>query len=84
MPRIGVEQSLTAVQEELKEKGYDVVQLKTEQDAQGCDCCVITGQDQNVMGMSDTTIQGAVIRANGMSAQEVCQEVEERLQNQEQ
>ncbi|MBP3952198.1 YkuS family protein [Bacillus suaedae] len=79
MARIGVEQSLTAVQQELQSKGYEVIQLKQEQDAQGCDCCVITGQDQNVMGVQDAAIKGSVINADGMTAEEVCQKVEQKI-----
>jgi len=80
MARIGVEGSLTDVQQALREKGYDVVELKQESDAKNCDCCVITGLDSNVMGMADTSTRGSVIEANGMSADEVCQHVESRLQ----
>ncbi|WP_100373375.1 YkuS family protein [Bacillus sp. FJAT-45037] len=79
MPKIGVEQSLTDVQQELQAKGYDIVQLKNEQDSQGCDCCVITGQDQNVMGIQNAATQGSIINAHGMSAQDVCQQVEQKL-----
>lgn len=80
MAKIGVEQSLTDVQQALREKGYDIVELKQEQDAQGCDCCVITGLDSNVMGMSDTTTKASVIEANGLTADEICQQVEKRIQ----
>ncbi|MEW9051062.1 MAG: YkuS family protein [Neobacillus sp.] len=79
MAKVGVEQSLTNIQEALREKGYDVVALQQESDAQNCDCCVITGLDSNVMGMSDTFTKGSVIEANGLSADEVCQQVESRL-----
>jgi len=79
MAKVGVEQSLTNVQQALREKGYDVVELKQETDAKGCECCVVTGLDSNVMGMADTFMKGSVIEANGMSADEVCQEVENRL-----
>jgi hypothetical protein len=79
MKKVGVEESLTNVQQALREKGYDVVELKQESDAKGCECCVVTGLDSNVMGMQDTSTKGSVIDANGMSADEVCQEVEERL-----
>lgn len=81
MAKIGVEQSLTDVSEALSEKGYDVVMLNTEQDASQCECCVITGQDENVMGIQDPVIEGAVIDARGMSADEVCREVEERIRH---
>lgn len=80
MAKIGVEQSLTNVQEALREKGYDVVELKKESDTQECECCVVSGLDSNVMGMQDIDYKGSVIEASGMSADEVCQEVESRLQ----
>jgi 2-phospho-L-lactate transferase/gluconeogenesis factor (CofD/UPF0052 family) len=80
MAKVGVEQSLTNITQALREKGYDVVELKQESDAQNCDCCVVTGLDSNMMGMQDTSTKGSVIDANGMSADEVCQQVESRLQ----
>lgn len=79
MAKVGVEQSLTNVQQVLREKGYEVVELKKESDAKDCCCCVVTGLDSNVMGMQDTYIKGSVIDANGMTADEVCQEVENRV-----
>ncbi|WP_223700406.1 YkuS family protein [Sutcliffiella deserti] len=79
MPKIGVEQSLSAVQDALQQKGYDVVQLKSENDAKGCDCCVITGIDNNVMGIENSVTAGSVISAHGLSADEVCQQVESKI-----
>jgi hypothetical protein len=80
MAKIGVEESLTNIQQALREKGHYVVELKKESDAQNCDCCVVTGLDINMMGMHDTVTKGSVIDANGMSADEVCKQVESRLQ----
>lgn len=80
LAKIGVEQSLTDVQQVLREKGYDIVELKQAQDAQGCDCCVVTGLDSNVMGMSNTITSASVIEANGLTADEICQQVERRIQ----
>ncbi|MBU8906767.1 YkuS family protein [Desertibacillus haloalkaliphilus] len=80
MPKVGIEQSLTNVQEELQSRGYDVVQLKQEQDAKGCDCCVITGQDENMMGIQNTITTGSVINAHGMNANEICERVDQTLQ----
>jgi hypothetical protein len=79
MPKIGVASSLTDVKHALMEKGYDVVELKNENDASGCDCCVVTGLDSNMMGMHNTVTQGSVIEASGLSAEEVCRQVESRL-----
>ncbi|MFZ3588128.1 YkuS family protein [Bacillus sp. DJP31] len=79
MARIGVEQSLSDVRQALQEKGYDVVDLRNEEDAKGCDCCVVTGQDSNVMGIANTVTAGSVIKASGYTADEICQQVEGRL-----
>lgn len=73
---IGVEQSLTNVEDALKAKGYEVIQLRTEEDAKKCDACVITGQDKDFMGISDPVIAGPVIDANGLSADEITQRVD--------
>ncbi|WP_163538718.1 YkuS family protein [Gracilibacillus sp. YIM 98692] len=83
MARIGVEESLTDVQQKLQEDGHEVITLRQEQDANGCDCCIVSGQDQNMMGMQDTSIQGAVISAQGLSANDISQEIQQRLQQQQ-
>jgi hypothetical protein len=80
MARIGVEQSLTNVQQALRERGHDVVELRQESDVNGCDCCVTTGIDSNIMGIQNTVTQAPVIEANGLSAAEVCEQVERNLQ----
>ncbi len=80
MAKIGVEESLTDVQQALRDKGHEVVQLNHEDSAVNCDCCVITGLDKNVMGMQDVSIEGSVINADGLTADQVCSEVESRLQ----
>lgn len=73
---IGVEQSLSNVEQALKAKGYEVIQLRNEEDAKRCDACVITGQDKDVMGISDSVLAGPVIDANGLSADEILQRVD--------
>ncbi|MBS4176731.1 YkuS family protein [Lederbergia citrea] len=79
MAKIGVEQALTNVQQALQEKGHEVIPLHNESDVQNCDCCVVSGIDNNVMGMQTVSMQGSVIEASGMSAEEVCQAVENKL-----
>lgn len=73
---IGIEESLSNVEDALRAKGYQVVQLRTEEDARKCDCCIVTGQDNNFMGISDIETAGSVIDARGLSADEVCQHVD--------
>ena len=79
MAKIGVEDSLTDVQQALQQKGYEVISLRSENDAQGCDCCVVTGLDSNVMGISNVSIKGSVIEASGLTTDEICQKVESRV-----
>jgi hypothetical protein len=81
MARIGVEQSLTNVSAALREKGHEVVELRQESDTQGCDFCVVSGTDSNVMGMQDVSIQGSVIEASGLSADEVCRQIDQKSGN---
>ncbi|GGJ98062.1 UPF0180 protein [Lentibacillus kapialis] len=82
MARIGVEETMTDVKEALAEMGHDVVDLHSEDDTAYCDCCVISGQDKDVSGMSTASIAGSVINADGSNAKEVCDRVNEKLKQQ--
>lgn len=79
MARIGVEPTLTHVKSALMEMGHEVIDLHSESDAANCDCCIISGQDKDMMGIADAVIEGPVINAEGASADDVCQMVEQRL-----
>ena len=81
MQRIGVEDSLTNIQQALSEKGYDVVKLSSETNVQSFDCCVVTGLDTNIMGMQDVLSKGSVIEASGLSADEVIRQVESKMKH---
>ena len=78
--RVAVEQALTNVSEALRQKGYEVVDMKSAHDAENCSCCVVSGVDSNVMGMQDVSTKASVIEASGLSADEVCRQVEQRMQ----
>ncbi|EIT84963.1 hypothetical protein A374_12990 [Fictibacillus macauensis ZFHKF-1] len=79
MAKIGVEQSLTNVSDALKAMGHEVVTITNEQDAKGCDCCIVSGAHQNMMGIQNVLIDGAVVNADGMNAEDVCRAVEGKL-----
>lgn len=79
MKKIAVESTLTDVTQALQQEGYETMELKEQTDVHSCDCCVISGQDKDVMGMQDTDYTGAVINANGQSAEQVCQQVRNKL-----
>ncbi|TQS75715.1 hypothetical protein DX933_05425 [Ornithinibacillus gellani] len=79
MAKIGVEPTLTAVKETLAEMGHEVIDLYSESDAQGCDCCIISGMDKDMMGISDVYTEGFVINAEGANAAQVAQLANEKL-----
>lgn len=75
MPRIAVEPGLTPIQEYLSEKGYQVDALDTSRLRQGgadpYAAIVISGQDQNMMGMQDLIADCPVINAHGLTPEQV-------------
>lgn len=79
MTRVGVEESLSDVKNALVQAGHEVVDLRSEEDATGCDCCIITGLDKDMMGDATISIEGPVINAQGNDADAICQMVEEKL-----
>jgi len=75
---IAVEETLTPVAEALRGEGYSVVGLR-EADLREAEAVVVSGQDDNVMGIQDRATPVPVINAEGRRADEVVREVEERL-----
>ena len=80
MARIGVEPSLSNVKEALTSMGHEVIDLHNEEDASQCELAIISGQDKDMMGISNVITEGSVINAQGINANEVCQMVDERIQ----
>lgn len=79
MKKICVEESLTSIQKELEKQGYDVALMQEETDALSCDCCVISGFDENIMGMQNSVTKASVINASGRSVEEVIELVQNKL-----
>ncbi len=78
MPRkVAIEQDLTQLQQYLSENGYEVVGMEQ---MENCDCCVITGGDQNIMGMQNVQTKVPVINAHGLTAEEIKQQIDARIQ----
>lgn len=80
--KIAVEDGLSHIEDALRDEGYQVVD--PEVSGSNVDAYVITGMDENLMGMTDTMTTGVVIDASGLDANEVLFELERRLQRQEQ
>lgn len=78
--RIAVESGLSQLSQYLRDQGCEVVSMPSDQmAASGCNCCVISGVDQDMMGMQDTDSDQIVINADGMTAEEVYQSIQRRL-----
>lgn len=77
MARIALENTLEYLKNPLQSSGHEIVSL--DQYA-NCDCCVVSGQEQNALGIHDTATQASVVNADGMTEAEVLQAVNERLQ----
>ncbi len=75
---IAVEDSLTPVVEALRDKGYAVMGLD-EGDLDQVEAVVVSGQDDDIMGIQTIHTKAPVINAQGRSAEEVVQDIEERL-----
>ena len=71
MQRVAVEPTLSQVKQYLQAQGLDVTDLN--QQATNADVYVISGQDKDVLGMQDTTTKASVINAEGLTAEEVYQ-----------
>ncbi|MCD1259718.1 YkuS family protein [Paenibacillus athensensis] len=73
MAKVAVEQTLGDVKEALQSSGFEVVSIEQ---AENVACCVISGQDKNVLGVADAVSKGAVINADGLTATQVVEQVE--------
>ncbi|GEN34349.1 YkuS family protein [Aneurinibacillus danicus] len=78
MARIGVENTLSNVKQYLKSQGHQVMDMN-ESTMANCDCCVVSGQDNNMMGMANALTKAPVINADGMTAEEVLEAVNRNL-----
>jgi len=73
MRRVAIEQTLGSVKEYLQNNGFDVVDLN--QHLTEVDAIVISGQDKDVLGMQDITTTAPVINAEGLTPEEVHQQL---------
>jgi len=73
MRRVAIEQTLGSVKEYLQNNGFDVVDLN--QHLTQVDAIVISGQDKDVLGMQDITTTAPVINAEGLTPEEVHQQL---------
>lgn len=81
--RIAVEPNLTPVKELLSSKGYQVesINLYKNSSAQqeSFDAYIVNGLDSNSLGINETSTKAPVINAVGLTAEEVYNELRNRL-----
>lgn len=74
--KVAVEGNLSNVSQELRNSGYEVIDIGNEKNFDDCVAIVVTGGDSNFLGMHDTNSKVPVIDASGISAQEVKNQVD--------
>lgn len=82
--RVAVSESLTPLKQALHRAGYEVINLEnravySETDIGEYDAVVVSGMDDNLMGMQDIMGRGVVINAAGRGPEEIVEELRHRL-----
>ncbi|GAF22704.1 hypothetical protein JCM19047_2465 [Bacillus sp. JCM 19047] len=52
MAKIAIQTGLTDIENELQSRGHDVVHMQQTTETNDCDCCIVSGRDADVAGMS--------------------------------
>lgn len=88
MKQVAVEPALNNVKEYLESQGCSCVEMSTDQNtptastgaSAGNLCCmVVTGADENLMGMQDIVANVPVVNADGLSPEQVYERVKEYM-----
>ncbi|WP_366923961.1 YkuS family protein [Metallumcola ferriviriculae] len=83
--RVAVEQTLRNVGQFLSEKGYEIASLdplsESKAELHNVNAVIISGQDENLMGMEDTKTRVPVIDARGMTPENIYQHLQQLEQN---
>lgn len=79
--RVAVEQTLRNVGQFLSEKGYEIASLdplsESQAELHNVSAVIISGQDENMLGMEDRQTKAPVIDARGMTAENVYQQLQQ-------
>jgi len=86
--RVAVEQTLKNVGTFLQQKGYEIASLdplsESKAELHNVSAVIISGQDENMMGMQDMVTQSVVIDARGMTEEQVYERLQDLEQKQQQ
>lgn len=83
--KIGIEKSLNNVKEQLEQNNLQAVVMNDSKqdsmrDLKKYDAIVTSGHDSNFLGMQDTMTKAPVINAKGKTAEEVYNEIKDRVE----
>ncbi|MGE5559487.1 MAG: YkuS family protein [Chloroflexota bacterium] len=82
--KVAVEEGLDNVVDELQRRGYGTVELLPESfNWDNVEAAVVSGGDSNFMGMEDRASTVPVVSAEGLTAEEVVDAIEQRLRARE-
>jgi galactitol-specific phosphotransferase system IIB component len=81
LKKVAVQKGLASVKNYLDTQGYhveefDTTQTKEKNFMQKFDAVVVTGMDNNVMGIATTSTTAPIIQANGLSPEDVKNQIE--------
>jgi hypothetical protein len=82
--RVAISDSLSPVKRTLYQAGYDVVNLESDADISkkgigDYDAVIVSGMDDNLMGMQDISGKALVINAAGKAPDEILDELNSRF-----
>ena len=81
MKKIAVQKGLSPIKDYLSEEGYTVKEFSNRKKNAGnflnrYDSVVVTGENQNIMGVENTISRTTIIDASGMTGEEVKNQIE--------
>jgi hypothetical protein len=77
MKRVAVEAGLSPIKEYLSSQGYQVEEYRANTNADNLAAIILSGQDDNMMGMQDIQHPCPVINAEGLTPEEVARRLEQ-------
>lgn len=77
MPKVAVENNLSNIRQVLERSGFEVVAVDRGA-VPPCDCCVLSGIDENMMGREDIFTKAPLINASGLNEHQVLEQVREK------
>lgn len=82
--KVAVESSLSNVSDYLTNQGFDVLEFQHNQEIKGkiaeVDAVVVTGMDENLLGIQDIETSAPVIEASGLTPAEIGAMIDQRIE----